>query len=275
MRELVKRVAEELVSSDHAVALTGAGISTESGIPDFRGPRGLWKKYDPRLFTYSNFVRDPGGFWRLWLEVRREAFLADATPNPGHAALAKLEQMGILKCIITQNVDGLHQKAGSQNVIEFHGNLRYAKCLSCGTRVSIEAAEEAALRGELPPRCGCGGVLKPDAVFFEEQIPQEALRAALEHALVCDLMLVVGTSAVVYPAALLPRVAKERSTGFLWMMGVVSKPRDKPAKVVEVNLEPTPLTDSVADYTILGRAGEMLPKIVEEVERIVGSRRGS
>ena len=267
---LIKRVARDLVDSKHAVALTGAGISTESGIPDFRGPEGLWKRYDPSLFTYSNFVRNPEGFWRLWLKVRREAFLTDAQPNPGHLALARLEQMGLLKCVITQNVDGLHQKAGSKNVIEFHGNLRYAKCLSCGSKVELEEAVRRAELGELPPKCGCGGILKPDAVLFEEQIPQDALSAALRHVLRCDLMLIVGTSAVVYPAALLPRVAKEKTVGPLWAIGISSEPGEGPAKVIEINLEPTPLTGSIADYTILGRAGEVLPKVVSEVQRLLG-----
>ena len=252
--ELIKRLAKDIVSSRRTVALTGAGISTESGIPDFRGPHGIWKKYDPKDFTYSAFISDPKKFWILRVQRMKEGFdVLKAKPNPAHYALARLEELGLLHCIITQNIDGLHQKAGSKHVIEFHGDSRRAKCIKCGNLYPMEEAVAKVEKGEIPPKCShCGGILKPNTVLFEEPIPYEALTESQREARTCTLMIVAGTSAVVYPAADLPRVAK--------MAG---------AKVVEVNAEPTPLTGIISDYIIEGKCGEILPKVVEEVEKIL------
>ncbi|RLG91676.1 MAG: hypothetical protein DRO36_03735 [Candidatus Hecatellales archaeon] len=251
---LIKRLALDIVKARRVVALTGAGVSTESGIPDFRGPRGLWKKYDPKDFTYSAFLRNPRRYWELRLQRKRDGFVVlGAKPNSAHYALARLEKLRKLHCIITQNVDGLHQEAGSSRVIEFHGNSRWAVCIRCGERYPMVEVEERAERGELPPTCkSCGGVLKPEIVMFEEPIPMDALIVAREEAKNCDLMLVIGTSAVVYPAAELPKIAK--------MYG---------AEVVEINNEPTPLTGIVSDYMLEGRVGEILPKVVAEVEDLL------
>jgi len=258
---LIGEVAEVLVKSKYAIALTGAGVSTESGIPDFRGPSGIWTK-DPeaerRAYeAYSLFLRDPKSFWEDLLS--RPSALGDlerAQPNPSHYALAELEEMGILKCVITQNVDGLHEKAGSKNVVEFHGSVFKLRCVDCGSRYPRSDFDLLSMkeRKQLPPLCKrCGGVLKPDVVYFTEPIPQDVIARSLEEVRKCDVMLVCGTSLVVYPAAELPRLAKRKMP---------------PATVIEVNLEPTSATfDGTSDYFLQGKTGEILPKIVEAVKK--------
>ncbi|MGQ9721255.1 MAG: NAD-dependent protein deacylase [Candidatus Jordarchaeum sp.] len=269
--EEIKKAAKDIVNSKIIIALTGAGISTESGIPDFRGKNGLWTKYDPADFTYSRFLQNPAKYWKMSLELADLLLAVEPMPNPAHLALARLEEVGKLKCIVTQNVDGLHQAAGNTDVIEFHGNLRRVVCIACGEKFPHDLALEKASNGQIPPLCDhCKGVLKPDAVLFEEPIPRHALERSLEEARNCDLMLVVGTSAVVYPAAELPRIAKERGGYRASLFGFYSQPRvldySQGAKVIEINAEPTPLTGIVSDYLIEGKAGEILPKIVKEVE---------
>jgi len=243
----VEQVAGMILGSKKAVALTGAGISTESGIPDFRGPQGLWKQIDPSTGTIQFFRQYPDIFWQFIVN-RLESFVR-AEPNRAHYALAELERMGKLSSVITQNVDGLHFKAGSRNVVELHGNMREAVCLSCSRIVSMEEAMGMAKRGHLPPRCECGGVLKPNVVLFNEPLPEEAYRRALWESGACDLMLIVGTSLQVYPAAYLPVIAKRRG-----------------AKLAIVNMEPTPL-DEVADAVVYAKAGEALPAIVDIVRK--------
>ncbi len=243
MEEEIRRAAQALLASRKTVALTGAGISAESGIPTFRNPGGIWDRYNPEEYaTIEAFRRNPGKVWEM---MREFIALKKARPNPGHMALAELEQMGLLHCIITQNVDNLHQEAGSRDVVEFHGNLRQGVCLSCK---KILPLSEIPLE-KLPPRCECGGVLKPAGVFFGEPIPPQALYRAQEEARHCELMLVIGTSALVYPAADMPRLAKAAG-----------------ARVIEVNPEPTPLTGAVSDLIILEKAGVALPQIVAEVK---------
>jgi NAD-dependent deacetylase len=245
--EGMKRAAELLSSSRYAVALTGAGISTESGIPDFRSPGGLWSRYDPSEFaTLSSFLEDPSKFYRAASEFL-SAFTAE--PNEGHRALARLEEMGLLKAVITQNVDGLHQAAGSRKVVELHGNLRECRCLSCGKISPIEVlAEKLVQRGEIPPLCGdCGGLLKPNVVFFGEPLPGEALREAFEQVGRCDLLLVVGSSLAVSPANFLPPTAVEAG-----------------AELLIVNEEPTPM-DAFASVVIRGKTGAVLPELVKRV----------
>jgi NAD-dependent deacetylase len=279
MRDLIKRAAEDLRKARYAIALSGAGISTESGIPDFRGPSGIWSK-DPdaerRAYqSYGKFLEDPRGYWEDRLSAR--SLLGDlekAEPNPGHYALAELERVGILKCLITQNIDGLHEKAGSRNVIEYHGGYFKLRCSKCGLRFGIKEIDLEKLRKEegLPPLCECGGVIKSDVVHFREPIPVDVARSSQEETWKCDLMLICGTSAVVYPFAQLPRLAKkhmvEKETKTESNLYIVKQV--PAATIIEVNAEPTPLTEEgISDYLIQGKTGELLPELVQEVKRIM------
>ncbi|MFH0847128.1 MAG: Sir2 family NAD-dependent protein deacetylase [Chloroflexota bacterium] len=261
MEELISRAARDLVNSHYAIALTGAGITTESGIPDFRGPSGIWTKNpdaERRAYrSYERFLSDPKGWWEERLSGI--GFLGDLSkvlPNAGHHALAELERMGILKCVITQNVDGLHEKAGTKSLLEYHGNAFKLRCATCLARFKPERFDLTRLKaeGKLPPRCPeCGGVVKSDGVAFGEPIPRDVAQKSHEEALKSDLMLICGTSAVVYPFADLPRTARGKK-------GVV---------IIEVNAEPTPLTyGGISDYIIQGKTGEILPGIVEKVREV-------
>ena len=247
MDELIKKAAEDLSGAKMVTALTGAGISVESGIPPFRGKGGLWEKYDPMEVAHIDaFLQNPTKAWNLFFKNMKEV-LDRATPSDSHKGLAKLEEFGILKTIITQNVDGLHQMAGNTDVIEFHGNMAWQRCMKCDAHFKTSRVEIT----EIPPRCDCGGILRPNAVLFGEMIPQEALWRSRQVATDCDVMLVMGTSAVVQPAALMPVVAKESG-----------------AKVIEINAERTPLTGEISDYLILGTAGDVMNGIVAQIERM-------
>lgn len=264
MKELIARAARQLLRSKHAVALTGAGMSTESGIPDYRGPNGVWTKNpaaEKKAYqSYHLFQRDPKAYWieRLTGDPLLGDLLA-AKPNPGHLALAELEKMGILKCVITQNIDNLHQRAGSQLVIDYHGNISLLRCYSCGRRFDPAPFELDRLMAEdgLPPLCpSCTGILKLDVVHFHEAIPEDVSTASQKEVGRCDLMLICGTSAVVYPFALLPRMAKHYQS-----------------TIIEINFEMTPLTaEGISDYIIQGKTGIILPGIVEEMKKIVAER---
>ena len=210
MDDLIERAASDLLSSRYAVALSGAGISTESGLLDFRGPKGLWttnKEAEAKAYErYDLFLKDPRAYWEEVLDLKgtHTSFYNDlkkANPNPGHYALAELEQLGLLRCVITQNIDGLHRKAGSQNVIEYHGSVHKLRCPSCGSRFEYETIP----LDKLPPYCKCGRAMKYDIVHFNEPIPSDVMDKAEKEALNCDLMLICGTSAVVYPFASLPK----------------------------------------------------------------------
>ncbi len=231
--------AERLRRASRVVVLTGAGVSAESGVPTFRGPEGLWQAFRPEdLATAEAFERDPKLVWQ-WYAWRRET-IAPLAPNAGHRALAALEARVPGFLLATQNVDGLHARAGSRNVVELHGSLWRVRCTSC--RVARD--DRRVPLPDLPPRCACGALLRPDVVWFGEPLPDGALAAAFGGAKEAELVLVVGTSALVYPAAALPQIA--RSAG---------------AYVVEVNPEATPLTPLV-DVSLRGRAAEVLPVLV-------------
>ncbi|MCD6473533.1 MAG: NAD-dependent deacylase [Thermoplasmata archaeon] len=233
----LKEVAEAIKDAKIVVALTGAGISTESGIPDFRSKNGLWSRFNINEYGYiDNIISNPAKVWKMLRSLIND--LKDAKPNPAHIALAKMEEKGYLHAIITQNVDSLHQKAGSKNVVEFHGNFREAICLQCRKIYPIEYA----LRQEIP-RCECGGLLKPNAVFFGEPIERDVLIKSFGYTENCNVMLVVGTSAMVYPAAQLPVMAKQNG-----------------AMIVEINEEPSMIA-GIADHSFYGKAGEILPKL--------------
>jgi NAD-dependent deacetylase len=248
LEESLDRVAEELATRRGAVALTGAGISVDSGIPDFRSPGGLWERFDPMEYaTIDAFLDDPLRVWRMIAELHD--LVVAARPNAGHLGLARLEHAGVLDGVVTQNIDNLHQLGGSQHVVEFHGNSSRLRCLACGTlRPSAQWAP-----GTGAPRCGCGHVLKPDIVLFGEPIPDAALDAAARLTEGCCAMLVVGTSATVAPASYLPLAAKRRG-----------------ALLVEINLEPTEITH-LCDVAIHDGASRSLSLLAERVEAIVAA----
>lgn len=246
-QRLTDRAAELITGSDHVIALTGAGISVESGIPDFRGKNGLWSKYDPSKYaSIEAFMSDPSEVWRMLKDM--DDLISRAEPNPAHIGLGKLEKMGFLDYIITQNVDNLHQKGGASNVIEFHGNSSTLSCLYCNRKYSM-----AEKRGELPPRCECGKVLKPDVIFFGETIPERALDLSYGLALTADVLLVIGTSASVVPANSIPFTAAGNN-----------------AKIIEINKERTLLTDDITDIFLEGEAGEIISRLVDTIEKISG-----
>jgi len=249
MNDLIAEAAGIITKAKHVVALTGAGISVESGIPPFRGPGGLWEKFDPMEVGHiRTFMKDPARVWSTLMAEMR-GVLEKAAPNSAHHALARLEEYGILKTVITQNIDGLHQKAGNTDVIEFHGNFAWLTCMDCGNRretirVNLDS---------IPPKCECGGIFRPDCVFFGEAIPEDALIRSREEAQACDVMLVIGTSAIVQPAAFMPLIAHQCG-----------------AKIIEINPEPTPLTQSVSTFIVQSRAGEALSAILEKIQHQTG-----
>lgn len=240
----ISEAAGIIKKSQHCIALTGAGISVESGIPDFRGKNGLWTKYNPEEYVHiDGFNRHPEKIWDMMSDLL--SLTHDAVPNPAHTALAGLERAGVLKCLITQNIDNLHQDAGSQGVVEFHGNTRDVQCLKCKKKYPLDSFE----RNHTPPVCPvCGVILKPDFVFFGEMIPHDALVRSEHHAECADVVIVVGTSAVVYPAAAIPSTAKAHG-----------------AVIIEINLEPTDLTDRTTDIFLGGKAGDILPAVAAQV----------
>ena len=220
--------------------LTGAGISAESGVPTFRGDDGLWKKFRPeQLANVDAFLRDPALVWE-WYRYRRK-LIGAVSPNPGHDALARWEKAVERFTLVTQNVDGLHRRAGSRNVIELHGNILENRCLECGELADVDAREES--EGVLP-RCRCGGPLRPGVVWFGESLPEGAFEAAVSAAEDCELFLSIGTSGAVYPAAALPGIARRAG-----------------AYVVEVNPERTEISGGMHE-TLLGKSGEILPPLV-------------
>ncbi|MGQ9626950.1 MAG: SIR2 family NAD-dependent protein deacylase [Anaerolineae bacterium] len=250
MEDEIHRAATLLAGAKHAVALTGAGISTPSGIPDFRSPTsGLWSRANPMLMgSIWGFRLRPQAFYD-WVRPLVIAFL-EAKPNPAHLALARLEEMGILKAVITQNIDNLHQKAGSGRILELHGHLREATCLRCHKVVPAGGLIEKFLADGLIPRCECGGVMKPNIVFFGELLPFDVLAEAQEEARRCDLMLVAGSSLEVAPASEIPFIA--------WRHG---------AHLIIVNYQPTPL-DGRADFVFHEDVAQVLPRLVEAVSQM-------
>lgn len=246
--------AKLIKKSRRAVALTGAGSSTESGIRDFRGPDGLWKQEDPMKWAHIDaFRRDPSAYWNRAIDPNRSLNFDAVEPNDGHRGLAELERMGKILAVITQNVDGLHQKAGNKEVVELHGTVMYAHCLSCGAQYKRSEVLEKVKKGESPPLCtkpDCQGILKSNTILFGEPLPQDALMRAYQLAEMCDLMLVLGSSLVVYPAAQLPNVAVRCG-----------------AKVIMINLEETE-KDYLAEIALTGKIGEILPRIIEKLKEL-------
>lgn len=233
-----------IAQTSRIVGFTGAGISTESGIPDFRSPNGIWA--NNRIIEYGEFVTSRAGrieYWRqkvaMWPEMR------DAQPNAGHRAFVELERQRKLRALITQNIDGLHQRAGNTDVIELHGTTVECECLTCGARISMDEAVERVNAGDLAPECdACGGLLKPATISFGQAMPAWAMKAAVEACYDCDVFLAVGSSLVVYPAASLPELAKQAG-----------------AALIIINRMPTPL-DDIADLVVNEEIGKALPGLI-------------
>lgn len=244
MNSLIKKAADLLKTSRKTIALTGAGISVESGIPPFRGKGSIWDKIDPMEYAHINsFMKDPEKVWKGLL-IEMGEIIRNAAPNDAHKGLALLEQKKLLETIITQNVDGLHQSAGNSDVIEFHGSFAWQRCLDCHKSLETVNVDLS----KMPPECECGGLLRPDCVFFGEMIPEDHLWRSQKISSECDLMLVIGTSAVVQPASFMPEIAKKNG-----------------ASIIEINPENTPLTGSVTDCFLKGNAGNIMNQLLAEL----------
>ncbi len=247
---LAHRVADLIVNAKRVVVFTGAGVSTESGIPDFRSPGGIWDRFDPDDFTYHKFIKDPEARRKHWQMFREGGLVTEAKPNPAHYAIAELHRLNKLDCVITQNVDNLHQRAGvpDDKVFELHGNMQWAVCLSCGKRYPLEQIKARLDAGEEALDCeACHGILKPNAVFFGESLPAKVFEEATFRSYNCDLFIVIGSTLIVYPAAYIPVSAVESG-----------------AKLVIINLSSTPM-DKQATVLITAKAGETMSRIIELV----------
>lgn len=255
MEKLILRAAELIAQARKVVAFTGAGVSTESGIPDFRSPGGIWEKYEP--VYYQDFLTSAEARKKYWLRSRATyPVIREAKPNPTHLALVELEKMGKLDCIITQNIDRLHHKAGNspEKIIEIHGTNAYVICLRCKKSYPREEIQDLLESKEEiePPLCReCNGPLKEATISFGQPMPEKEMAEAERRAQTCDLMLTLGSSLVVYPAAYLPQYARQAG-----------------ARMIIINMTQTPF-DHLADVAIHGKTGEVLPRIVEEVKKII------
>ena len=256
LEEKIEKLAEVILDSNHIVALTGAGMSTESGISDFRTPgTGLWEKVDPYEFaSIHSYVGNPAKNLEFMLETGRNIF--KARPNKGHRALTTLQRLGKLKGVLTQNIDRLHHKAKTKNIVEFHGNAYEAKCMTCGQIYEITFMVNQVMKGNYSPSCEkCRGMLKPNAIFFGEQLESTTLEAADQMIAKCDLLFVLGSSLVVYPVAFYPQ--KVLSIG---------------AKLAIINIQETDM-DSAAEVVIHDKIGDVLPKVVSIVEEKINKNK--
>jgi len=242
----IKDIAAGIREAKRVVVFTGAGVSTESGIPDFRSPGGIWTKFDPEDFTIYKFLSNSETRRKQWRILVESGLLSKAEPNRAHLAIAELERMGKLDCVITQNIDNLHQKAGNSpdRVFELHGNMNRAKCLACGAVFPMGQALKQLENGDEPECETCAGMLKPDVVFFGESLPAEVLYEATKRSKVCDLFIVIGSSLAVYPAAYMPAYAKEGG-----------------AKLVIINASTTS-HDLQADILVNAGAGDVMEKVL-------------
>ncbi|MBN1178950.1 MAG: NAD-dependent deacylase [Anaerolineae bacterium] len=243
--ERIERAASLICRARHAIALTGAGISTHSGVPDFRSTgSGLWEAYNPmEVASIHAFRRHPDVFYR-WVQPMVRV-MWEAQPNPAHVGLAQLEQMGLLAAVLTQNIDNLHQRAGSRVVFELHGHLREVTCLDCFRVWAGEAALQTALRGDVPRCAACGGVVKPNVILFGEQLPSQVLSAAMEHARQADLVIVAGSSLTVMPVAKIPALVHSRG-----------------GHVIVINNQPT-YADAFAAAVFRENLEEVIPELVQ------------
>jgi len=248
----IDAAADMIAQSKKLVVFTGAGMSTESGISDFRSPGGVWSRFDPSELSFQKFLSSEESREKYWeFSTSSWGEMAAAQPNPGHQAIAKLDNLGKLDCVITQNIDGLHQRSGipEEKVIELHGTARWVSCLECGQRYPREQIQDR-LKGRIKvPRCdSCGGIMKPATISFGQAMPERETRQAQNRSAACDLFLVAGSSLVVYPAAQMPLIAKESGAG-----------------LIIVNLTPTP-HDPHADIVIHDQTGPALSQIIDRVK---------
>ncbi len=244
MQNKLKEVINILQQANYIVAFTGAGISAESGIPTFRGKGGIWDKYDPIILEIDYFKNNPD---KAWPHIKDMFYnvIDKAQPNPAHFVLSDWEKQGKLKAVITQNIDNLHQKAGSQNVIEFHGNTRNLICMQCQKITPVAQADMT----QNPVICPhCGGLLKPDFVFFGEPIPPKAYQDAFAHTLQSDVYLVIGTTGIIMPASLLPYEARKNG-----------------AHIIEINVSPSNYTHSINPYFLQGKASKVLSELNQKL----------
>ena len=248
-----QKLLSKLKDASTVTVFTGAGMSAESGVPTFRGEEGIWRKFKPEeLANFDAFMRNPDLVWEWYKE--RKHIISSIQPNPGHYALAQMQGYHRQFTVITQNIDNLHQRAGSKLVHELHGNIERNYCVECGKYFS----NEEILRQERAPRCAfCRGLIRPDVVWFGELLPRDAWNASVAAAEHSDVFLAVGTSAIVYPAASLPQLAVEAG-----------------AFLVEINLEPTPLSDK-AEEVLLGKSGLILPRLLEDSYHVKFERQAS
>jgi len=246
----VDRLVELIIDARNVVVFTGAGVSTESGSPDFRGPGGIWERFDPDDFTFQKFISSEETRKKQW-RLMREGLITEAKPNPAHHAIAELDRLGKLDCVITQNIDNLHQKAGvaDEKVFELHGNNNWIKCLGCGQRYPYQEVKKRIIDGDEIPGCqSCGGILKPEVVFFGEVLPVDALEQAAAHSRNADLFIVIGSTLVVYPAAHMPVFAVNSG-----------------ASLAIINIGSTPM-DQQAEVLISGKAGEVMFLVVTQLK---------
>jgi len=256
MEEKIREIAGWIVNAKSVVVFVGAGLSTESGIPDFRSPGGVWDKYDPEDFYFQNFLSRETAREKYW-EMATEMYegMKDALPNAGHLAIAELEKMGKLDCLITQNIDGLHFKAGNsgEKVLELHGTAMHVTCLNCLKRYERDDIQTRIVKGDKAPRCEtCGGLLKPATISFGQSMPEQETEEAYERSRACDLFIVIGSSLVVQPAAYMPVVAKRHG-----------------AKLVIINRDET-ACDDIADIIVNAQAGPIMAAILEKVKHLMG-----
>lgn len=244
---MYKEAAEMILSARRCVAFTGAGISVESGIPPFRGENGLWNKYDPMTFDIQYFTQNPAQSWAAVRDIFYELF-GQVLPNAAHYALAEMEARGLLKAVITQNVDNLHKDAGSRVVHEFHGSLKRIICPGCQKTFPAQQVD----MNSLPPCCeNCGRVLKPDVIFFGEAIPEPAGTLSFDEAAKADCMILIGTTGTVAPANTIPSLAKKQRAG-----------------IIEINTVPSEYTASITDVFLQDKATIAMEKLMEEIETL-------
>jgi NAD-dependent deacetylase len=253
MEDKLRQIAKGIIASKRVIVFSGAGLSTESGIPDFRSPGGVWDRYDPEDFDFQNFLVSETSrekYWQMATEMYES--IKPAQPNLAHLAIAELEKLGKLDCIITQNIDGLHFKAGNSEgkVLQLHGTAIFVSCLSCKKRYDRDEIQERIRKGLKAPRCDdCGGLLKPATISFGQSMPEKETQEAYHRSSLCDLFIVIGSSLVVQPAASMPLVAKRNG-----------------AKLVIINRDPTPY-DDMADFVLHGQAGPTMAKILEYIKQ--------